>query len=99
MLFSNNQYKPLAERMRPRNLEEFIGQEHLLAEGKPLQAAIVNDHLHSMLFWGPPGTGKTTLAKLIANYSGAKFISMSAVLAGVKDIRKCRCRSEAVTRG
>ena len=87
MLFSNNQYKPLAERMRPHNLKEFIGQEHLLAEGKPLQAAIVNDHLHSMLFWGPPGTGKTTLAKLIANYSGAKFISMSAVLAGVKDIR------------
>ena len=87
MLFSNHHYKPLAERMRPRSLGEFIGQGHLLAEGKPLQAAIINDHLHSMLFWGPPGTGKTTLAKLIANNSGAKFISMSAVLAGVKDIR------------
>ena len=83
----DNKYKPLAERMRPQRLEEYVGQEHLLAEGKPLQAAIVNDHLHSMLFWGPPGTGKTTLAKLIANYSGAKFITMSAVLAGVKDIR------------
>ena len=88
MLFANNKYQPLAERMRPCNLESFIGQEHLLAEGKPLQAAVVNDHLHSMLFWGPPGTGKTTLAKLIANYSGAKFISLSAVLAGVKDIRR-----------
>ena len=84
----DNKYKPLAERMRPRNLEEYVGQEHLLAEGKPLKAAIINDHLHSMLFWGPPGTGKTTLAKLIANYSGAEFITMSAVLAGVKDIRE-----------
>ncbi|RTZ63040.1 MAG: recombination factor protein RarA [Aquificaceae bacterium] len=87
-MFSNNNYKPLAERMRPRNLEEYSGQTHLLAEGKPLQAAIINDHLHSMLFWGPPGTGKTTLAKLIANYSGAEFITLSAVLAGVKDIRE-----------
>ena len=86
-LFSDNQYKPLAERMRPRDLKQYIGQTHLLAEGKPLQKAIINDHLHSMLFWGPPGTGKTTLAKLIANYSGAKFITLSAVLAGVKDIR------------
>ena len=86
-MFSDNKYKPLAERMRPRNLEEYSGQTHLLATGKPLQAAIVNDHLHSMLFWGPPGTGKTTLAKLIANYSGAEFITLSAVLAGVKDIR------------
>ena len=86
-LFSDNQYKPLAERMRPSSLEQYIGQTHLLAEGKPLQRAIINDHLHSMLFWGPPGTGKTTLAKLIANYSGAQFISLSAVLAGVKDIR------------
>lgn len=73
--------------MRPRTLDIFIGQAHLLAEGKPLRAAIINDHLHSMLFWGPPGTGKTTLAKLIAHYSGAEFITLSAVLAGVKDIR------------
>ncbi len=86
-MFSDNKYKPLAERMRPRNLEEYSGQTHLLAQGKPLQAAIISDHLHSMLFWGPPGTGKTTLAKLIANYSGAEFITMSAVLAGVKEIR------------
>ncbi|HIO92465.1 MAG TPA: replication-associated recombination protein A [Leucothrix mucor] len=86
-MFSDNKYKPLAERMRPQCLEEYSGQTHLLSEGKPLHAAITNDHLHSMLFWGPPGTGKTTLAKLIANYSGAEFITMSAVLAGVKDIR------------
>lgn len=74
--------------MRPCSLDKYSGQTHLLSEGKPLQAAIKNDHLHSMLFWGPPGTGKTTLAKLIANYSGAEFITMSAVLAGVKEIRK-----------
>ncbi len=74
--------------MRPCSLDNYSGQAHLLSEGKPLQAAIKNDHLHSMLFWGPPGTGKTTLAKLIANYSGAEFITMSAVLAGVKEIRK-----------
>jgi putative ATPase len=86
-MFSDNTYKPLAERMRPHHLESFIGQTHLLAKGKSLRVAITNDHLHSMLFWGPPGTGKTTLAQLIANYSGAKFITLSAVLAGVKDIR------------
>ena len=74
--------------MRPCSLDNYSGQAHLLSEGKPLQAAIKNDHLHSMLFWGPPGTGKTTLAKLIANYSGAEFITMSAVLTGVKEIRK-----------
>jgi len=82
---SNNQ--PLAERMRPQSLEDYIGQQHILGEGKQLRTAIEQDRLHSMLFWGPPGTGKTTLARLIANYSGAEFITMSAVLSGVKDIR------------
>ena len=80
--------KPLAERMRPQSLEDYVGQEHILGEGKQLRAAIEQDRLHSMLFWGPPGTGKTTLARLIAKYSGAEFITMSAVLSGVKDIRQ-----------
>ncbi len=80
-------FTPLAERMRPRTLDEYAGQSHLLADGKPLRRAIEEEHLHSMLFWGPPGTGKTTLARLIANYWGADFITLSAVLAGVKDIR------------
>ncbi len=79
--------QPLAERMRPKTLEEYVGQQHILGEGKQLRAAIEQDRLHSMLFWGPPGTGKTTLARLIAHYSGAEFITMSAVLSGVKDIR------------
>ncbi|MEE9326329.1 MAG: replication-associated recombination protein A [Cocleimonas sp.] len=74
--------------MRPQTLDEYIGQEHILGEGKQLRAAIEQDRLHSMLFWGPPGTGKTTLARLIAHYSGAEFITMSAVLSGVKDIRE-----------
>jgi len=73
--------------MRPRTLAELIGQQHLLGPGKPLRAAIEADRLHSMVFWGPPGTGKTTLARLIASHSGALFLSLSAVLAGVKDIR------------
>jgi putative ATPase len=85
---SNLSNQPLAERMRPQTLEEYIGQQHILGEGKQLRAAIEQDRLHSMLFWGPPGTGKTTLARLIAHYSGAEFITMSAVLSGVKDIRE-----------
>ena len=74
--------------MRPQSLDDYIGQQHILGEGKQLRAAIEQDRLHSMLFWGPPGTGKTTLARLIAHYSGAEFITMSAVLSGVKDIRE-----------
>ncbi|RKT44818.1 replication-associated recombination protein A [Thiocapsa rosea] len=78
---------PLAERMRPTTLDGFFGQQHLLAPGKPLRGAIESGQLHSMIFWGPPGSGKTTLARLISRVSGARFLSLSAVLAGVKDIR------------
>ena len=78
---------PLADRMRPRTLAEFVGQVQLLGEGKPLRRLIEAGTVHSMLFWGPPGTGKTTLARLIAHHAKAQFLTLSAVLAGVKDIR------------
>jgi putative ATPase len=86
-LLEEHQNRPLADRMRPRNLAELVGQPHLLAPGKPLRRAIEEDRLHSMVYWGPPGTGKTTLACLIAKTCGARFLSLSAVLSGVKDIR------------
>jgi putative ATPase len=79
--------RPLADRMRPRNLSEFLGQQHILGPGKPLSASIEAGQLHSLILWGPPGTGKTTLARLIAQASNAQFIALSAVMAGVKDIR------------
>lgn len=86
--------RPLADRMRPANLDGYIGQQHLLAEGKPLKQAIATGQPHSMIFWGPPGTGKTTLAKLIAGYCDAEFITISAVLAGVKDVRAAVARAQ-----
>jgi putative ATPase len=79
--------RPLADRMRPDRLACFFGQEHLLGEGKPLRRAIEQGRTHSMIFWGPPGTGKTTLARMIAATTDSHFISLSAVMAGVKDIR------------
>jgi len=81
-------WRPLSDRMRPRSLDEFVGQSHLLAPGKPLYEAINAGHLHSLILWGPPGTGKTTLARLIAQRSKARFIGLSAVQAGIKDIRE-----------
>jgi len=93
--------RPLADRMRPRNLREFVGQHHLLGPGKPLAASIEAGQLHSLILWGPPGTGKTTLARLIAQASSAHFISLSAVMAGVKDIRAAveTARSERAREG
>jgi putative ATPase len=79
---------PLADRMRPRTLEEFVGQEHLLSQGKVLRQAIESDRLPSMILWGPPGSGKTTLAMIIAKTTGARFIAFSAVLSGVKEIKE-----------
>src|SRR5581483_9833106 len=78
---------PLADRMRPRSLDEFVGQQHLLAPGKPLRQAIEAGQLHSLILWGPPGTGKTTLARMMAQRADAEFLALSAVMAGVKDIR------------
>lgn len=80
--------------MRPRTLAEFVGQSHLLAKGKPLYQAITQGHPHAMIFWGPPGTGKTTLAELIANHSQAEFEQISAVLSGVKEIREVVARAK-----
>ena len=88
-LFSQQEagYQPLAARLRPRTLEDFIGQTHLLGIGKPLRDAVERGRLHSMVLWGPPGSGKTTLARLMANTARAHIMSLSAVLAGVKEIR------------
>src|SRR5271163_386891 len=85
---------PLAERMRPRTLDEFVGQEHLLGPGKPLRVAIESDDATSMIFWGPPGTGKTTLAKIIAQLTQASFIEFSAVLSGIKEIKQVMVEAE-----
>ncbi len=79
---------PLADRMRPRNFEEFVGQRHILSEGSVLRKAIETGELQSLIFWGPPGTGKTTLAFIIANYTGADFVAFSAVTSGIKEIKE-----------
>lgn len=83
-----NSFQPLADRMRPKSLPEFVGQKHLLGRGKPLQKMIESGKISSMIFWGPPGSGKTTLARLIAQYSQAHFEEFSAVTSGVQDVRK-----------
>ncbi len=85
---------PLADRMRPRTLDEFVGQEHLLGPGKPLSLAIAHDDPTSMIFWGPPGTGKTTLAKIIAALTQATFIEFSAVMSGIKEIKAVMLAAE-----
>ncbi len=86
--------RPLADRMRPRTLEEYAGQEHLIGPGKPLRVQIERDDMGSLIFWGPPGTGKTTLAKIIAHMTKAEFIEFSAVLAGIKEIKQVMADAE-----
>ena len=90
----NSPHPPLAERLRPQNLDEVVGQAHLLGENKPLRLAFQSGRLPSMILWGPPGVGKTTLARLIANTAEADFIPISAVLSGIKDIREAVERAE-----
>src|ERR1043166_6008209 len=79
--------RPLADRMRPRTLDEFVGQQHLLAPGKPLRTQLERDQLSSIIFWGPPGVGKTTLAQIIAARTSSYFLPFSAVLSGIKEIK------------
>src|SRR5437588_3604385 len=89
---------PLAERMRPRTFDEFVGQEELLSPGKPLREAIERDLLQSIILWGPPGTGKTTLARIIAEMTRARFVSFSAALSGIKEIREVMADAERLMR-
>ena len=91
-------YEPLAARMRPRTLDDYLGQEHLLSKGKPLREALGRGQVHSMILWGPPGVGKTTLAQLVANDCDARLETLSAVLAGVKDIRQAVARAQETQR-
>ena len=85
--FNENDFRPLAARMRPTTLAQYCGQSHLLGEGKPLRKAIEAGYVHSMIFWGPPGTGKTTLAEIIAQRINAEVERISAVTSGIKEIR------------
>ena len=93
-LFSQNRFEPLAARLRPSTLEEFVGQEHLVGQGKVLRRIIETDALSSMIFWGPPGVGKTTLARIIANTTKSKFVDFSAVNSSIKDIRSVMQQAE-----
>ena len=98
-LFETPSSEPLASRMRPKDLDGFVGQEHLLSEGKILRNLIENDKVSSMIFWGPPGIGKTTLAKIIAKRANARFVDFSAVTSGIKEIRKVMEEAEEARQG
>jgi putative ATPase len=93
-IFGNRDTQPLADRLRPQNLEEFFGQQQLLGEGKVLRRLIESDRISSMIFWGPPGVGKTTLARIIANHTRSEFIDFSAVTSGIKEIRSVMQQAE-----
>ena len=95
---SSDLSRPLAERMRPRSLDEFVGQEHLLATGKPLRVQIERDQVGSMIFWGPPGVGKTTLARIIAQHTRAEFVQFSGVLSSIKEIKQVMAGAEKMHR-
>ncbi|MEO5845345.1 MAG: AAA family ATPase, partial [Caldimonas sp.] len=97
--FADPAAAPLAERLRPKSIDDVIGQRHLLGPGKPLRVAFESGRLHSMILWGPPGVGKTTLARLLAGATGAHFFAVSAVLAGVKDIREAVEQAAALRKG
>ncbi len=93
-----SRHAPPVDRMRPRSLDEFMGQEDLLAPGKPLRTQIEHDDLSSMLLWGPPGCGKTTLARIIAKHTHCEFIPFSAVLSGIKEIKEVMAKAEGARR-
>ena len=93
-IFENNTNQPLASRLRPRNLDEFVGQKHLIGEGKILRNLIENDKISSIIFWGNPGIGKTTLAQIIANKTNSEFINFSAVTSGIKEIKEVMAQAE-----
>ena len=97
-LFEDDGSRPLAERLRPRTLEEYAGQQHILAPGKPLRAQLDRDQLSSLILWGPPGVGKTTLARLIATKTKAEFVPFSAVLSGIKEIKEVMAQAEKARR-
>src|ERR1700694_4879313 len=86
--------RPLAERMRPTRMEDFVGQEHILGAGKPLRMQIERDELSSMILWGPPGVGKTTMAQLVARVTKCDFVPFSAVLSGIKEIKTVMAEAE-----